>query len=68
LGHVFSQNSTEFYVRLILSPSHHQPTDEEKSFRRFMQDNAIALTSNTSMNALGEVFCKQVINQGMGPL
>jgi hypothetical protein len=39
------------YVRLSLSPIFDRLTDEEKPYKRFMQDNAKAHTTNSFMDA-----------------
>jgi thiamine phosphate synthase YjbQ (UPF0047 family) len=48
--------NSKHYVTLVLSPFFDQLTDEEKSYRHFMQDNATAHTANNTMVALDEVF------------
>jgi hypothetical protein len=52
------------YVILSLSHFHDQWTDEEKSYRHFMHDNAMACTVNSCMDALDKVF-NEIIYQGL---
>jgi hypothetical protein len=51
---VFSTSSSKHFVTLILSPFFDQLTDENKLYRHFMQDNAMAHTANSSVVALHE--------------
>jgi hypothetical protein len=41
---------------------------EEKLYRYFMQDNAVASTVNNLVDVLNEVFGKRIISQGSWPL
>jgi hypothetical protein len=52
------------YVILSLSHFRGQLTDEEKSYRHFMYDNAMACTVNSCMDALDEVLT-EIIYQGL---
>jgi hypothetical protein len=56
---VFSQNNSERYVRLILSPFFDKTTDDEKSYGHFKQNNSRAHTTNNSLVA----FMKSSANE-----
>lgn len=56
-AHVFHETiKFELYMKLILSSFLDQLTDEEKTYRHFIQENAKAHTVKNSRNALYEVF------------
>jgi hypothetical protein len=44
-----------------------QLTEDEKTYRHFMQENATVHTANNSTNVLAEVFGEQVMSQGLWP-
>jgi hypothetical protein len=61
---VFSWWNNKFRTlcKIILMPSFNQLTEDEKTYRYFMQYRA---RNNNSMNASAEVFGKRVISRGL---
>jgi hypothetical protein len=66
-AHFFSLN--KFWTLCEIDhPFLNQCTDEEKLYQNFMQDNAVASTVSSVVDALNEVFGKQVVSWGFWSL